>query len=139
MTILTELLNKGWNIKVSEMAKMGEPFVDIDGDLMVFHPTDYNYVAYPEIHQWHDLNVQWLRDYIEKMAEEACDRLDKMVDDLNQKHAPHRIVQFHGPMYVEEIFEDESGAVSFSFSSIPPNDKADAARYVMAFEQEGKR
>lgn len=145
MTKLNELMEAGYAVMISDMATIGSPFYSLDwGDessrpTLVFHTLDYNQIAYDDIFEWHELNMGWVYDRIDRQAKNAEARLNKMVDDLNEKHKPHRIVQFHGPMFVEEIHQEENGEITFNFSSAPPIDKADAKRYALAFEREKER
>lgn len=105
---LEQLIAWGFQVMITSHVKQGEPFISIepgfDGNqVIVFHPCDYNYFARPK--EWeiaHKLNIAWILERADLKFKQAEAQLGKMVDYLNQKEDPIRMVEFNGPVTVNE-------------------------------------
>lgn len=123
MTVLMGLLDTGWDVKISEMVQPGTPFVHDDPytlegflghplkpvKMIVFHPLDYNYIAYESYLDAHEKNMDWIRNWIEDRAAQAMRRIDEMVDGFNRKWDVQE-VHFYTPT---TAVENEDGTWSF--------------------------
>lgn len=114
MTRLTELMSQGYAIQISEMVTPGTvfPMADpaVEGKVtLVFHPFDYSYISNDDIFVAHEINMLRIYDQIEKSAEQALAKLDKMVYEMDHKHDP-KMIAF---MPNVEVVENEDGTYTF--------------------------
>lgn len=91
-----------------------------DHRTLVFHPLNYSYVAYEDIWEAHEMNVNYIQAKIDKMAKEALEKLDRMVYEMNHKHDPQLVTFFPNT----EVVENPDG--TFTFSASPWNPDAPA-------------
>lgn len=118
MTQLTDLMAKGFKIQISDMVTPDTvfPVADEDGThTLVFHPFNYSYISNDDVLKAHEINMLRIYQNIEQAADEACTRLDKMVDEMNHKHDPHIM----GFLPNTEVIENEDG--SYTFVAVNPN------------------
>lgn len=124
--MITDLLNDGWDVKISEMVEPGTPFVHhepyaLEGILgsplkpiqvIVFHPLDYNYAAYESPLNAHEKNLQWLNKWLDERVAKAMAKIDEMTDRFNAFYEVKQ-VEFHD---ATEVFDNGDG--TFSFHSV---------------------
>lgn len=126
MTKLTELLNEGYRVQVSELVDSSpgavfsytEPGYDWDREehrTLVFHPLNYSYVAYDDPFIAHEQNMKRIYAQIEKSYSDALKRLDDMVYEMEHKHDP-RIITF---LYGTEVIENPDGSYTFFAKGLP--------------------
>lgn len=137
-TKLEELMAEGWEVMTSPVVKPGHPFVGTDGafgdgtpSVIVFHPFDYRYIAYEDIFTAHELNMADIYAKIDLMAEQAEDRLDKMVYEMAHKHDPRTVVF----LYNTEAIENPDG--SFTFYAQPKFESEKVREFSNALESLG--
>lgn len=106
-------LEAGYEVKISEM--VGEDTIFVDGDLVVMHPFNYSYMSNNDIFVAHEINMLRIEARIDRMAEEAIDRLDVMVDEMNRKHDPRMVTFVPGV-----LVEDYDGDFAFSGTADSP-------------------
>jgi hypothetical protein len=120
MTRLTDLMSEGYRIQISEAVTPGTVFPYIDPasheTTLAFHPFDYSYISNDDIFKAHEINMLRIYADIEKSAEEAIARLDKMVYEMDHKHDP-KVYAF---MPNTEVIENEDG--SYTFVAVSPNE-----------------
>lgn len=115
VTKLRELLDKGYTVMQSSLVQPGTHVTyDTEESVVIaVNPWDYPYLDFENPFDAHTLNMAKIYTRIERMAEEALERLDKMVDEMNRKDEP-RVVSFFPNV---EVTENEDG--SFSFNALP--------------------
>lgn len=120
MSRLTELMDQGYRIQISDMADSTPgavfSYTDPANDwaqeehrTLVFHTLNYNYLAYP-LFEAHERNMAIINARIDQMALEANAKLDVMVQKMNTKFEG-QITTFLYGMYVEE---NEDGSFTFT-------------------------
>lgn len=118
MTQLTDLMSQGFQIQISELVTPDTVFPVVDGDIitLIFHPVNYSYISNEDIFLAHEINMLRINKRIDEMAEEACAKLDRMVDEMNDKFTP-KMVQGFFPN--TEVIENPDG--TFTFVEVGPN------------------
>lgn len=115
-----EFLDEGYRVLISEEIQPDSAFItDEGGKIAVFHPLNYNYLAYRDIFTAHEKNMDWINNRIEDMATRANMKLDEMVYEMNHRHDPVQ-VNFFSPMYVTE---DENGVFTFTTEEPEPDEE----------------
>lgn len=112
VTKLRELLDKGYTVMQSSLVQPGT-HVTYDTDeavVIAVNPWDYPYLDFENPFDAHAINMAKIYTTIERMADEALERLDKMVDEMNRKHEP-RVVSFFPNV---EVTENEDGTFTFN-------------------------
>jgi len=114
MTYLTDAMDKGFKIMISEMVEPDK--VVAAGDpvrVLVFHPLNYSYLSLDDPFEAHVQNIFYNKQKLEEAAEAACKRIDQMVDRMNKKYEPSVAVFLPNTT----VQENEDG--SFTFSAQP--------------------
>lgn len=114
MTKLKELMEQGWTVMTSPLVKQGEPFIAgdpaIPGDAaIVFHPLDYNYIAFEDPFEAHAHNMEYIYAMIDDRAKDALKHLDDLVYYYEHRNDP-RIITF---LHHAEVTENEDGSFTF--------------------------
>lgn len=115
MTKLRDLLDKGYTVMQSSLVQPGT-HVTYDTEeavVIAVNPWDYPYLDFENPFDAHTLNMAKIYTNIERMADEALEHLDKMVDQMNRKDEPRVVSFFHNV----EVSENPDG--SFSFFALP--------------------
>lgn len=122
VTKLRELLDKGYTVMQSDLVQPGThvTYDTEEATVIAVNPWDYPYLDFENPFDAHGYNMAKIYTRIERMADEALERLDKMVDEMNRKHDP-RVVSFFPNV---EVTENEDG--SFSFNALPYVNGGDA-------------
>ena len=113
VTQLTDLMSKGYVIQISEMVTPGTVFPATHPEgkqMLIVHPFDYSYLSNDDIFKAHEINMLRIQQNIDKMADAACEKLDKMVWEMDHKHDP-RVVGFLPNV---EVTEHEDGTFTFT-------------------------
>lgn len=118
LTTITDLLSDGWDVKISEMVRPGEPFYSVDPGmpgfipgkaLIVFHPLDYNYAAYESPLNAHEQNLQWLNKWLDERVAKAMAKIDEMTDSFNAFYEVKQVDFFDAT----EVFDNGDGTFTF--------------------------
>lgn len=113
MTRLTDLMQQGFQIQISEMVTPGTVFPHYDPGTerttLVFHPFDYSYVSNDDIFVAHEINMLRIYKNIEDSYQRALKRLDDMIYEMEHKHDP-KVMAFIPNV---EVVELEDGTYEF--------------------------
>lgn len=119
VTKLRELLDKGYTVMQSSLVQPGT-HVTYDTEeavVIAVNPWDYPYLDFENPFDAHALNMAKIYTNLERMTEEALERLDKMVDEMNRKDEP-RVVSFFPNV---EVVENEDGTFEFMAAAYDPS------------------
>ena len=119
VTKLRELLDKGYTVMQSSLVQPGThvTYDTEEATVIAVNPWDYPYLDFENPFDAHAFNMAKICTRIERMADEALERLNKMVDEMNRKHEP-RVVSFFPNVEVEE---NEDGTFSFMAAPYDPS------------------
>lgn len=143
MSQLTELMEKGYRIQVSEHVSSApgsffgytDPEHDWDREeprTLVFHPLNYSYIAYNDPFKAHELNMARIYDQIEASYKKALKNIDDMVYEFEHKHDPRTIVFLYGT----EVIENPDGSYTFFANGVPFEPAPEASVYSHEFLKE---
>lgn len=115
MTKLTDLMEQGYRVLISDAVPSGTMFVDGANDegLLVVNRWDYPYLAYADPFQAHAINMERIREQIAVDAAAAVDRLNSMTEYLNRKNDPAVVV------FLPNVEATDNGDGTYSFTAQP--------------------